>query len=194
MRRITLALLLAVMALPFLAPPCWACKCAPLPPRAQARSADVIFTGTVLATNTNADVTIARLAVEQSFKGSGADTLTVRTPTSTAACGVPLRVGASYTVFGTARASGVETNTCTGTVRGEIEPSRFGMDPGQPAGPGNGAPQPSGEHAGQSRPTSGSPPLWSMVAAAVVVGGGALWLRRRWGTSARRGAEGRPPA
>jgi hypothetical protein len=187
------ALLLAVMALPFLASPCWACKCASGPPRAQARSVDTIFTGTVVATTADAGVTTARLVVEESFKGRGAHEITVRTPRFTTACGVALREDARYTVFGNTRGSHVETTSCTGTVRGPIQPARFGLEPQRALRPDQVGPQASDEQAAQSRSTSSSPPWWGLGVAAVAVGGG-LWLWRRLRPSARRDAAGGRPA
>jgi hypothetical protein len=193
MRRMTLALLLAVVALPFLASPCWACKCASGPPRAQARSVDTIFTGTVIATSSRAGMTIARLVVEESFKGRGAHEITVRTPRFTTACGVALREDARYTVFGNTRGSHVETTSCTGTVRGPIQPARIGLEPQRALRPDQVGPQASDEQAAQSRSTSGSRPSWGVLGAGAVVGAAALWLWRRRSISTRR-ARGAPPA
>ena len=188
MRRILLSLLLAVLALPFLASPCWACSCARLSPRAQARAADVVFTGTVAAASIDAGVTVARFALEESFKGSPAGEIAVRTPAHATACGVTLHEGMRYTVFALDEGAGLETNSCIGTARGTIDPARFGLDGGQPAASDEAPSQAPGERGAKSPASSSTP--WVLIAVVVAVAGGLLWLGGRSLTSARREERG----
>jgi hypothetical protein len=121
------------------ASPCWACSCVMLTPREQAANADVIFTGRVLEAEDpfhhSGPRVQASLSVEQIYKGSvEAESVVETLRGGSAACGVGFRAGDRYTVFAFVNERGrLETNLCSGTGRGPIDPAGFGLPGARPA-------------------------------------------------------------
>jgi hypothetical protein len=135
MRTLVVGSLVAALLVGW-ASPCWACRCVMLTPREQAANADVIFTGRVLEAedpfSQSGPRVQATLAVERIYKGSvEAEPVVETLPGASAACGVGFRAGDRYTVFAFVNERGrLETNLCSGTGRGPIDPARFGLPEG----------------------------------------------------------------
>ena len=135
MRRLLVAGLMALGTAPLAAQPCWACSCVPYDtPRqerhAHARHADVVFTGTTkrVETSPNGDKLIAYFAVEKAYKGTHRENLVIKTASSGSLCGYYFNDDTRYTVFGDGEGPRVyETNSCSGTKQGRIDPDRYGL-------------------------------------------------------------------
>lgn len=151
----------------FPASPCWACRCVEQSPAQHAANADVVFAGRVLsAEDPSKDPGLrvqATLDVETVYKGQAGDRAVVETPPGgPAACGVEFAKGERYTVFAYRNERGrLETNTCSATVPGPIDPAAFGLA-GSQAGSEPGPSQPTTADRGASG--------WILVAAAGALG------------------------
>jgi len=113
----------------------WACSCAVTTPEEQADDARVVFTGRVRKVD-RSDVeqgqgTIrVRFRVGKVYKGAVDRHVEVITASNGAACGCHFKEGVRYTVFGSRRSEPIPTNLCSGTKRGPIDPSEYGLPPG----------------------------------------------------------------
>jgi hypothetical protein len=136
MRRVLAITLVASFFLVLSALPCWACSCAAQPPKAQANSADVIFTGRVIEAEDpfqfSGPRVQANLAVEVLYKGEvGSEALVETFPGGSAACGLEFVEGKRFTVFAFWNERGrLETNICSASTAGTIDPARFGLSRG----------------------------------------------------------------
>jgi hypothetical protein len=98
-----------------------ACSCLPPPPPAQAlRMSDAVFVGTVVDIERapkNGEIATVRatLQVARYWKGLGTGTVTVKTASSTPACGFPFQKGQTYLVYASGHDTLFETNLCTRT-------------------------------------------------------------------------------
>lgn len=133
---------LAVMAVPVVASPCWACSCASTGDaqadrERQARAADLIFTGiakNVWIKDNNNDYSgdetrLARFRVRKTYKGHPGRWVTISTAQQGSVCGYPFKEGKRYTVFAYgSNVDGFDTNSCSGTKRGRINPENYGLD------------------------------------------------------------------
>jgi hypothetical protein len=133
--RVVAAVGLALGTVVATALPCFACTCAAATPRQHARAADVVFTGRVVKIVRPApdnaigdDWMRVRFDAGLTYKGRARAGRVVRTNESGAACGFRFRRGKRYTVFAYRHKGRLETNICTGTKRGGINPDRYGFD------------------------------------------------------------------
>jgi hypothetical protein len=142
LRRTLIVIFLAVMAVPVVASPCWACSCmayeSPREQRhSQARSADLIFTGVAKSQRVTdegdpefeGDEMIGtRFRVGKTYKGHPGRWVTVETYVNGATCGYHFEVGKRYTVFAYEQNDEYNTSLCSGTKQGRINPERYGLD------------------------------------------------------------------
>ncbi len=118
MRRaagLLLALLLAVPVLLVSAVPAHACSCVKAGPTKYVKWADVVFTGTVEDSAADDTIRVARIAVDEVYKGSVRARTDVTTSAQGPACGVDLVPGSEVIVFGSLEGSSVATSTCAGS-------------------------------------------------------------------------------
>jgi hypothetical protein len=174
------------------AAPCWACRCVVQTPRQHAANADVVFTGKVVEAEDpfrhSGPRVQAGLRVEAVYKGSVEDVAVVETPRGgTAACGFRFVEGTRYTVFAYRNERGrLETNTCSATAEGGIDPARFGLGPAD------------SETAAGSEPADEPAVSWStaVIAGSILLGGGIgllVWRTRRGQASSRAPTGGGAP-
>lgn len=143
LKRTLIVIFLAVMAVPVVASPCWACSCATTGDRAadrraQAENADLVFTGIaksqrIVDPNPNDGYTgneevYTRFRVRRTYKGHPGRFVTVVTASNGAACGYDFKEGDRYTVFAYEEKDGFHTDLCSGTKRGRIDPDNYGFD------------------------------------------------------------------
>jgi hypothetical protein len=141
MKRILVAMVMALVGTAVAAPPCWACSCAPSTPKQKAESADVVFTGKVLkitggdtSNGSYGDDNVkVRFRVGKVYKGNPRRHTKVFTNESGAACGYHFKKGEKYTVFADRHNNGTKhTNLCSGTKKGSIDPDTYGLPEGHP--------------------------------------------------------------
>ena len=136
MKRALATAMVASGLLVLSAQPCWACTCAAQPPKALADNADVIFTGRVIETEDpfrfSGPRVQAELAVEVLYKGQLGSEVVVETyPGGSASCGLEFVEGERFTVFAFLNERGrLETNICSASTTGSIDPARFGLPSG----------------------------------------------------------------
>ena len=145
LRRTLIVLLLAAISIPVVASPCWACSCSydsnATPAerrRAQAKSADLVFYGRAdnkylvdPAPNdglSGDERIFVRFRVKERYKGDPGRWVTIYTGTTGDTCHYHFKEGERYTVFAYKHKDRFETNICTGTKRGNINPERYGLD------------------------------------------------------------------
>ena len=142
LRRLLIVCLMAGLAVPVVASPCLACSCFQEGTNAehrrkQARDADLIFTGVAKSQSVvdegdpefeGDEVMGTRFRVRKTYKGHPGRFVTVSSMRNEASCGVEFEMDQRYTVFAEERRSGYETNLCSGTKRGGINPERYGLD------------------------------------------------------------------
>ena len=94
-----------------------ACRCRPpAPPKESLEKSLGVFEGKVTAIKVEGRMLLATVAVSQSWKGEPAKEVTVRTNSSSAACGVSFQEGKSYVIYCTGKNdAGWATNLCTRT-------------------------------------------------------------------------------
>jgi hypothetical protein len=137
MKRLIVALVMAISGIAMAAPPCWACSCAPSTRKERANHADVVFFGRVrsITDDGGAAELRVRFRVRKVYKGRNVDRFeVVRTASQEAACGFNFREGRRYTVFAFREDGRLSTNSCSGTKRGDIDPDNYGLPPGHPPG------------------------------------------------------------
>jgi hypothetical protein len=188
MRRALATALMATGVLFLSARPCWACSCVAQPPKAQADNADVIFTGRVIEAEDpfrfSGPRVQAVLAVEVLYKGEAGSEILVETyPGGSASCGLEFVEGERFTVFAFLNERGrLETNICSASTTGSIDPARFGLPSGG-AAPGGvrGSPGgPSGTAVPQPDPAAFWLPVGALAGAVAVIGlGVGLAIRSR---------------
>jgi hypothetical protein len=188
-RALTVALvatgLLVVSALP-----CWACSCVVQPPTAQAANADVIFTGRVIEAEDplrfSGPRVQAELLVEVLYKGDvGREVLVETYPGGSASCGLEFVEGKRFTVFAFLNERGrLETNICSASSTGNIDPARFGLPGGTVAPGGDGDPPGAVGTTPETEPTDFRLPVGALLGAVTLIGIGiGLAVRsRRSGT------------
>ena len=116
MPRFVLTPLLLFAAL-LMSAPADACRCIPpKPPKESLEKSLGVFAGKVTATKVQGRELLVTVAVSQSWKGTPAKEVTVRTNTSSAACGYGFKVDQEYLIYCTGEKDGVwATNICTRT-------------------------------------------------------------------------------
>jgi hypothetical protein len=190
MRRVLGIPLVASVFIVLSALPCWACSCAAQTPKAQADNADVIFTGRVIEAEDpfqfSGPRVQANLAVEVLYKGEVGSEALVETPLGgSAACGLEFVDGKRFTIFAFWNERGrLETNICSASTAGTIDPARFGLSRGA-AAPG-GIREPPGAVGTQpdAEPAASWLPVAALAGAAAIIGVGiALAIRFRRPTS-----------
>ena len=94
-----------------------ACRCVPpAPPKESMEKSLGVFAGEVTAVKTEGRMLLATVTVTQSWKGEPAKEVTVRTNSSSAACGYSFQKGNSYIIYCTGKNdAGWATNLCTRT-------------------------------------------------------------------------------
>ena len=137
-RRTIIVIFLAVMTVPVVASPCWACSCVEQNRRQQAKNADLIFTGIAKQErvydpaddgNNDGDETIyVKFRVHKTYKGYPRRWRTINTGMSGSTCRYYFEEGKRYTVFAYKQDGEFHTNICTGTKRGRINPDNYGLD------------------------------------------------------------------
>jgi hypothetical protein len=143
MRRTLLVIFMALVAVPVVASPCWACSCVSSGSEAEnrhaaAQSADLVFTGVVQRERVHdpapndgvsGDERIYdRFKVGKTYKGHPGRWVTIYTGTSGDGCRYNFKEGERYTVFAYEHKGEWMTNTCSETKRGRINPERYGFD------------------------------------------------------------------
>ncbi|HEY7380804.1 MAG TPA: hypothetical protein VH572_06305 [Gaiella sp.] len=121
MRLLALCAVVAAAALAGTAEPAHACSCAVLDPRAMLTSSDGAFVGTVVGRRDESAAGATLIFdVEEAFKGAIGDTVEVRTPSNSAACGIEAPVGTRIGLF-------LERDgpRWTGTLCSQVEPARL---------------------------------------------------------------------
>jgi hypothetical protein len=111
-----------------------ACSCAALTPHEYAAGADVVFTGTAVAVDSNQagrQRLQAEFAVEVVYKGQLPRTVTIDA-TPEFVCGVGITAGGRYTVFAQIKGGTIQIRICGGTVSGAIDPMKYGFGFGLP--------------------------------------------------------------
>ena len=142
MRRVALALSAVLLALTaaWAAPPsAYACSCGGSPEAELVQRADVIFTGTVVADETNQrrQRRTLTVAVDRVYKGEATATQMVSTHASGASCGLEITGPGPFLIFADREGPGLTADLCGGTRAGAAPAS---LGPGQapvadPAGP-----------------------------------------------------------
>ena len=145
LKRTLIVIFMAVMTVPVVASPCWACSCAATTdPQAdrerQAEHADLIFTGIAKSERvvdptpndgyTGDETVLTRFRVRKTYKGHPGRWVTIRSAANGAACGYDFDEGRRYTVFAREDRDGYETDLCSGTKSGRIDPERYGLASG----------------------------------------------------------------
>jgi hypothetical protein len=133
MKRSVFALLIVSTIVTVPTQPAWACTCAPATPPVKAGWADVIFTG--LATELDPDPSKGApvftywttFEVTTKYKGDVGPVAAVGTGGHGSSCGVRFTKGERYTVFARAQEDGLDTDICSGTSKGEIDPAACGL-------------------------------------------------------------------
>jgi len=116
-----------------------ACSCVPQTGAQQAARADVVFGGTVTVieppitglTFSSADPMSIRFSVDAVYKGDATRTYWVSSARSGASCGFEFLVGKRYMVFARLSGDRVETDLCSGTLQGGIDPASVGLPAGR---------------------------------------------------------------
>lgn len=186
MKRALATAMVASGLLVLSAQPCWACTCAAQPPKALADNADVIFTGRVIEAEDpfrfSGPRVQAELAVEVLYKGQVGNEVLVETyPGGSAACGLEFVEGKRFTVFAFLNERGrLETNVCSASTSGSIDPARFGLSRAAPGG-GRGSPGGTpGTAVTQPDPAAFWLPVGALAGAVAVIGVGVgLAIRSR---------------
>lgn len=97
------------------------CSCLPLPPPGEALAqADAVFAGTVVSVETRGGdggmgTHEVRLVPTRRWKGAAGDTVVVRTPDNSAACGVAFSPGEAYLVYASGGEDGLRVSLCSRT-------------------------------------------------------------------------------
>ena len=188
MGRVLGVALVAIGILALSATPCWACSCVHQPPKAQAANADVIFTGRVIEAEDpfrfSGPRVQAKLAVEVLYKGDVGTVVVVETYRGgEAACGLEFVEDERFTIFAFRNERGrLETNICSASTRGTIDPQRFGLSRGM--APPGGIRQPSG---GASENGAAEPivPWLAVGVVALAATATGIVLARRFGRSGK---------
>src|ERR1043166_9080370 len=93
-------LTVAVLAVVARGPAAFACSCVAAPTRAHYQASSLVFVGTAVNVHSDQGAYVAAdFAVDALYKGDAGAHLTVRTPSSEAACGIAFLPGQRYTVF-----------------------------------------------------------------------------------------------
>jgi hypothetical protein len=147
------------------------CECSPglATPRGQAAAASVVFTGTVFSITTpNPDGVSVLFHVNQLYKGSANGNITITTPEDRAACHFDFVLSTRYTVFADVKHV---TTSCSGNIRGVINPSGYGLAPA------------SSDRAAPPDARAAPAWVWVVIAAALLAVGAAGYVvtRRRAG-------------
>ena len=116
-----------------------ACSCVQQSGAQQAARADVVFRGTVTVIEppitglviSSADPISIRFAVDAVYKGVATRTFWVSIERSDASCGFEFLVGRQYTVFARVSGDRVQTDICSGTLRGGLDPASAGLPAGR---------------------------------------------------------------
>jgi len=98
-----------------------ACTCAPPPPPKKAlKKSAAVFSGTVTSIKQVGSHNLVTLQIKRTWKGTKGKTVTVKTHTSSAACGYQFRKGTAYLVYcfqppKNKKTKQLQTNICTRT-------------------------------------------------------------------------------
>jgi hypothetical protein len=94
-----------------------ACSCVQAPPETAFAEHDAVFEGRVAQLSTQGDALVATFEVVQHWKGIEHESAIVRTPSSSAACGVSFEVGTSWLVYADREGGLLTTGLCSRTRR-----------------------------------------------------------------------------
>lgn len=116
-----------------------ACSCVPQTGAQQTARADVVFRGTVTVieppitgfTFSSLDPMSIRFRVDAVYKGDAPRTFWVSTARWGASCGFEFTVGRDYTVFARVSGDRVETDLCSGTLQGGLDPASAALPAGR---------------------------------------------------------------
>ena len=119
------ALLLALVAAWATPAPAYACSCGGSPEAELAQHAEVIFTGTVVADETNQwrQTRTFTVAVDRVYKGEATATQVVSTHASGASCGLEISGPGPFLIFADREGSTLTANLCGGTRAGSAPAS-----------------------------------------------------------------------
>ena len=136
MKRVLVAFVMVIAMSAMAAPPCWACSCADLGKKEQAKTADVIFTGKVVDVEKGGSYAKVRFKVAKVYKGGTKRYTNVFTESpdpEECGFGYSFKEDTKYTVFADWGKDKKYTDICSGTKKGEINPDNYGL--GEPYAP-----------------------------------------------------------
>jgi hypothetical protein len=117
MRRLLVALLIALSGVVFTQTPAHACKCAPANTGQHIKKATTVLLGTITAMSKQGNVQTYEVRVEKVFKGVATPRVTLRTASQSATCGLSgLATDRRYVIFGTRQGDVFQVNSCGGTA------------------------------------------------------------------------------
>jgi hypothetical protein len=116
MRRLLVALLLALSGVVLTQLPAHACSCVVSGTPTQIKNATTVLLGQVVSSSRTGKSLTYVVQVERVYKGVASTSVTLRSPSTRAACGVTnLVADRRYVIFGTQQGDVVEVNSCGGT-------------------------------------------------------------------------------
>ena len=108
----------ALLSVLLLAPPtASACSCLALSFEEQRERASAIFEGRVDVDRVEGSERVLVLRVTQAWRGIEHETVEVRTPTQSAACGFSFEVGQHYLVYASGEGGALQVSLCSRTAR-----------------------------------------------------------------------------
>jgi hypothetical protein len=117
MRRLLVALLLALSGVVLTQMPAHACSCVQNDTAGHIRNATTDLLGTVVSSGKQDRTTTYVVKVERVYKGVAATSVTLRSPVTKAACALDNPIAdRRYIFFGTQQGDVVEVNSCGGTA------------------------------------------------------------------------------
>ena len=137
MKRVLIGFVMILVMSAMTAPPCWACSCAELGKKDQAKTAEVIFTGKVVDVEKAGNYTKTRFKVAKVYKGDTKRYTNVFTESpdpGQCGFGYSFKEDTKYTVFADWGNGKKYTDICSGTKKGEINPDNYGLPEGYPPG------------------------------------------------------------
>lgn len=117
MRRMLVALLLALSGVLLTQMPAHACTCVESDTAGHIKNATTVLLGTVTSSRKQGKTLTYVIQVERVYKGVAATSVTLRTPATKGACALDdLVADRRYVFFGTQQGDVVEVNSCGGTA------------------------------------------------------------------------------
>jgi len=139
LRRLLLALALACFGLVLTQLPAQACSCGGQGVQGHARSADVVFSGVLVKSESGRNRDVFTLDVERIYQGRVGETPVKVVSSKKFACGVVLRADRPYVLFAREDGPRLTSGGCTGTDRAT---PAYVADVERALGPGTAIPKP----------------------------------------------------